>query len=270
MTLIGYPLTKAHRLTLAAAFRQAPRVDLSIDCVLEGQMGKAIVDQLESPHVFMLMVGPFAYLAGDPTGTAATDVLQLLPPYNLLMPSTPGWAEAAQALFEPRLQSMDRYRVSHEQISQHKLVQIWQSSPHREIVRPIDRPLATSVWGQEHFLDLSIFDSVEDFLARGIGFSLMHGERLVGVAYSSLVCSRGIEISIFVKDDYRRQGMATALASRLLLWCLERGMEPHWDAANPESLKACSEVGLPGPGRLSGLLSGRLMPGLSMPVTGIW
>jgi GNAT superfamily N-acetyltransferase len=138
---------------------------------------------------------------------------------------------------------MDRYSVSPEKISPDKLIQIWQESRHQEAVRLIDRKLATAVWGQDHFLDLSIFDSAEDFLERGVGFSLWCGEQLAGVAYSSLVCSRGIEVSLYVEDEFRRQGIASVLASRLLLWCLERGMEPHWDAANPESLKLAIKLG---------------------------
>jgi hypothetical protein len=41
--MIEYPLTKANRLRLARAFVKVPRVDLSIDCVLEGQMDAALL-----------------------------------------------------------------------------------------------------------------------------------------------------------------------------------------------------------------------------------
>jgi GNAT superfamily N-acetyltransferase len=241
--MIAYPLTKAHRLILAQAFRLVPRVDLSIDCVVEGQMGQAYVNRLEDPQAFLVVAGPFAYLAGDSSGDAATDALSQLPAYTLLMPSAPGWVETAEALFGPRLHSMDRYRLSVERISPDRLNRIWEDSPHREAIQPIDLAMAASVWGQDHILDISIFDSAEDFLERGVGFSLSYREQLAGVAYSSLVCSRGIEISIYVEEAYRRRGVATALSSRLLLWCLERGMEPHWDAANPESLKLAMNLG---------------------------
>jgi GNAT superfamily N-acetyltransferase len=206
-------------------------------------MGQAYVDRLEDAQVFLLEVGPFAYLAGDPGVEAAADALRRLPPYTLLMPSTPGWVEAAELLFGARLRFMDRYRLSADRISPDSLNRILVDSRHRQAIRPIDLPLSTSAWGQDHFLDISIFDSAADFLERGVGFSLSNGDQLAGVAYSSLVCSRGIEISIYVEDAYRRQGIATALASRLLLWCLERGMEPHWDAANPESLKLSMKLG---------------------------
>lgn len=65
----------------------------------------------------------------------------------------------------------------------------------------------------------------------------------MGVAYSSLVCSQGIEVSIYVEEAYRRQGVATALGSRLLLECLTYNLRPNWDAANPESVKLAKKLG---------------------------
>ena len=49
------PLMKANRLRLARAFRDSKWVDLAIDCVLEGQMGRAFVDDLDSPAAFMIV-----------------------------------------------------------------------------------------------------------------------------------------------------------------------------------------------------------------------
>jgi predicted GNAT family acetyltransferase len=50
-------------------------------------------------------------------------------------------------------------------------------------------------------------------------------------------------VSIFVLEDYRRQGIATLLAARLLRWCLENNAQPNWDAANPESCRLAEKLG---------------------------
>ena len=50
-------------------------------------------------------------------------------------------------------------------------------------------------------------------------------------------------MSIFVADEYRRQGVATALAAHLLCWCLQNHVDPHWDAANPESCRLARKLG---------------------------
>jgi hypothetical protein len=68
--LYEYPLTKANRIRLARAFYQTPRVDLSIACVVEGQMGAVFVDNVEQPTVFKIQSGPFVYFAGWPRRVA--------------------------------------------------------------------------------------------------------------------------------------------------------------------------------------------------------
>ena len=80
-------------------------------------------------------------------------------------------------------------------------------------------------------------------MQRGIRFYLEKQVTLVGAAFSSLVCNRGIEVSLFVLEDYRRQGIATALASRLLKRCIENNAEADWDAANLESCRLAEKLG---------------------------
>jgi hypothetical protein len=64
--VIEFTLTKANRIRLARAFRNLTRVDLSVDCAIEGQMGKAFVDKLENPTVFEIELSLFfCYFAGD-------------------------------------------------------------------------------------------------------------------------------------------------------------------------------------------------------------
>jgi GNAT superfamily N-acetyltransferase len=241
--IVAYPLTKANRIRLATAFRSAPRVDLSIDCVIEAQMGTAFVDDLEQPTTFKIQTGPFFYLAGDSGSPAGQEILAGIVPFTLFMPSTPGWLEAARQMYGPRLNLIDRYKFSPENLSIERLSDLLKASPYKDGIERIDERFAALVWGQEHFVDLSEYDSPEDFCHRGIGYILREGERLCGAAYASLVCSRGIEISVFIEEDRRQRGIATALASRLLLWCLQNQMEPHWDAANPESCKLAMKLG---------------------------
>jgi L-amino acid N-acyltransferase YncA len=95
----------------------------------------------------------------------------------------------------------------------------------------------------ESYLELFDFGSVQDFVERSLGFAIMDHDHVMGVAYSSLVCSRGIEVSIFVEEPYRQKGVATALASKLLVECLNCGWRPNWDAANPESCKLAPKLG---------------------------
>ena len=241
--IVEYPLDKANRIKLGAAFRPVPRVDLSIDCAIEGQMGQAFVDDLHHPSVFKIRVGPFIYFAGDPTGPAGREMIGNISPEELVMPSAPGWIEAAKAVYGIMLQEFDRYRFSAEKLSIDLLNQLYQASPFQRQIRQMDAAFAARFWDRQHFIDLSQYDSPEDFIRRGIGYYLQVRQRLVGAAYASLACSRGIEVSVYIEDDYRRRGIATGLASHLVLWSLNHNLEPHWDAANPESCRLALKLG---------------------------
>lgn len=237
-------LTKINRLKIADAFRTVPRVDMSIPCVIEGQMGQAFVDDLAQPSIYHVVIGPFHYFAGSSNTPQAQTMMADFPAYNLLMPSSPGWAELARQQFGDPLQTNVRHSFSSASLSATHLNQLLNEGSFQGEIVAIDATVAKqlSTASQLHF-GLADFDSAEDFAARGLGFIAFVDEQPAGIAYSSLVCSEGIEISIFVDEAHRRQGIATALGANLLLACLQRGLHPNWDAANPESVKLATKLG---------------------------
>lgn len=237
------PLTKANRIKLARAFKHVARVDMSIECAIEGQMGKALVDDVQDPNVFKIEVGSFFYFAGDATSAAGQELLANLRPYTLFMPSAPGWVESAKSMYGEQLVGFPRYSFSFASITAERLDHLIHASAYKDQVRQMDQAFATRLWGQDHFVDLSDFDSADDFVQRGIGFYVEKSGKVIGAAYSSLVCGKGIEVSIFVLDDYRRQGVATVLASYLLKWSLKNNVEANWDAANPASCQLAEKLG---------------------------
>jgi RimJ/RimL family protein N-acetyltransferase len=241
--LTELPLTRANRILLARSFKNVPRVDMSIDCVIEGQMGRALADDGERPTAFKIEVGPFFYCAGDARGAGGQALIASTVPYTLFMPSAPGWIETAKQTFGERLIGFERYSFSAERVSAEQLQRLCRESVLNDDVRRMDEAFAARCWGQDHLVDLSAYESAADFVERGIGFYIERHGSIAGVAYASLVCSRGIEVSIFVAEEQRRQGIATLLASRLLLWCDEHHAEANWDAANPESCRLAEKLG---------------------------
>lgn len=241
--IIEYPLTKVNRIQLARAFRHVPRVDISIECVLEDQMGKTHVDDLDNPSAFQIQIGPFHYFAGDAAAKGAHEMLAAFKPYNLFMSASEGWLDAAQRMYGERLVGFDRYSFSSGHLSLERIRMLIDDNKFPMDVKRFDSALLNGTWGKDHFIDISDFESPADFLERGIGYCAEKDGEVIGAAYSSLVCSTGIEVSLFVAEEHRRQGIATALSAHLLQWCLQNDMDAHWDAANPESCKLAEKLG---------------------------
>jgi GNAT superfamily N-acetyltransferase len=229
---------------LKRAFRDVPRVDMGIDSVIEGHTGRAFVDNPTQPSAFELHIEPFCYLAGDFSSDGAIEMIRQLKPYLLLMTYPDKAIRIAREYFGERLVRFPRYSFSSDSLSVEQISAILEDSPHRSRVISIDAGILDQVSRQpNHFLDISAFQSAEDFLTRGLGYAVSDNNTLAGVTYSSLVSNAGIEVSIYVEPNYRRQGVATALGGALIMECLSRNIDPHWDAANAESCILAEKLG---------------------------
>lgn len=238
-----YPLTRSNRIQLARLFTNVPRVDISIDCVLEDQMGKAFVDSVDNPRYAMIEIDEFfCYLAGDFTQPAGQNFIEQMPSGRMVMAGSESWHEAIQSFKDKNhFKPITRYRYSSRTLSHNYLQTLairYSYTPH---IQRIDKTIAKM--GLPYF-EIGAFDSPEDFVQRGIGYCLLdENKALIGIIYSSLVNSHAVEVSIVVQPEHQRRGIATALSCQFLMWCLDRQIEPHWDAANPESCYLAEKLG---------------------------
>jgi len=87
------------------------------------------------------------------------------------------------------------------------------------------------------------FGSKEGFLTRGHGFAVLKNGTIVSAASSYTAYREGIEIEIDTIEEERRKGLASAVGATLILDCLDAGLYPSWDAANPESVRLAEKLG---------------------------
>ena len=135
-------LTKANRLKVARAFRLNKRVDFSIECAIEGQLGTVLVDDATQPTAYCIRVGPFGYFAGDARHAGGRLLMQGFPAYRLLMPSPLEWLASAQDVFGEHLKSLPRYSFSSAPLSSEHLTRLLEGSPFRECIIPLSVDLA--------------------------------------------------------------------------------------------------------------------------------
>ena len=247
--VIELELTKANRLKLAQAFRHHPRVDISIECVVEGQMGTAFVDVPQNPTVYRIVQGPFWHLAGEAKSAAGHEMIHDLPAYTLLMPSPGDWVQVAQDIYRTRLLEFNRHSFAADGLSQEHLGNLLSLSRFRDAIKPIDVALASQVWDDaKSFMDLSAFYSAEDFVMRGVGFCLQMKERVVAAAYSSLVCSQSRVIQagreIGVPAEWNIHGILPGRVNRTSIWlaAMPSGWAPSissWACASGLCRRAC-------------------------------
>lgn len=237
-----YPLTRTNRIQLARLFATVPRVDIAIECVLEDQMGKAFVDAVDDPHYAMIETdGYFCYLAGDFTQPAGRTFIQQIPAQRMIMAGSDGWHDIIQNLTdEDRYKPVTHYQFSSNTLSRNFLKTLAIRNSHTPYLQKID---ATIAHMKLPYFEIGEFESPDDFLRRGIGYCLLQDKSLIGIIYSALVNSRAVEVSIVVQPEHQRRGIATALSCQLLMWCLDRHIEPHWDASNPESSNLAKKLG---------------------------
>ena len=108
--------------------------------------------------------------------------------------------------------------------------------PDVNILRPLECPYELRVLTQKDFADLylqewsnALCESRKHLDVLGVG--AYDGERLVGLAGCSADCDSMWQIGVDVLPEYRRQGIASAVTSRLATEILKRGKVPFYCAA---------------------------------------
>jgi len=98
----------------------------------------------------------------------------------------------------------------------------------------------------ENLISYQIFKSPSDFFERGVGFCAVADDGKIACgATSVVVCDDAVEIQINTNELFRRMGLATVVAAELIVYCLERGIDPHWDTDtwNSASKKLAKRLG---------------------------
>lgn len=75
---------------------------------------------------------------------------------------------------------------------------------------------------------LYFWDSEDDFLKNGAGFSLFYQGKLASTAYSSYLHDDKFEIGIETREEFRGKGLAQYTCMALIDYCIEHHNEPVW------------------------------------------
>lgn len=218
------------------------------DAILEGYMGRGLADDEDSPQVAVLEASnlKLGIVGGDASHPSAREYIEQLPTPSGLIFASDGSEEVVQEVHAGRLIHMPRYAFTSEKLDVESLRRLGAQIPRDYRIEPMDLDLTQQLAGEksefasDHLLN---FDSPEDFIERGFGFCILDGDEIVSVATTFAICDKGIEIQINTREEHQGKGLATAVAAHLLVYSLERGLDPNWDAANERSVGLAKKLG---------------------------
>ena len=213
---------------------------------LQGHMGNAWVDNLENPTVAQITVGIFVFFAGDSNTKEAEELLYNLPDFTLAIVDSDEWKNRIETVHSGSIEKFQRYRFNKnpEHLDKKHIQKLLSTLPEGYEIRRINKNIAKVTSFRELSEDfVSQFDSIDDFINRGVGYAILSEGQVVSAATSFSIYDDGIEIEVASHPNHRRKGLATITASALILDCLDRGIYPSWDGANMESVELAQKLG---------------------------
>jgi GNAT superfamily N-acetyltransferase len=238
-------LESGYRAQLAPLYTHHRHLRVVIDAILQGYCGTATTNAGGKPEVARLGVGVFAFFGGDPAHPAAETLIRPLSGERIIVCADGSWREAIQRAHGARIETEPRVSFSSAELRLVHLRKLMSNTPDGFRVERLNLDLARRIRAEVHpdLLLAEVFASPSDFVERGIGFCALTGGQLVCVATSAFVCDGAIEIQINTRKAYRGLGLATAVGAALLVYCLEHGIDPHWDAGDPASERVAEKLG---------------------------
>lgn len=205
--------------------------------VLDGTMGEAYTDNIDNPTFAVLIVKKYCFISGYIQKEELKGLINSKLRQYIIIPSD-NLKTIIEEIFKNEIEKLERYSIKKDPIFNKQVLQAYidKMSKEYEILK-IDNKIAKRIKEQEF---INITDNYEE---NGIGYCCIYNGEIIGVASSNIFYKDGIEVNIKVEDEHRRKGIATALASSLILSCLEKNKKISWDAANLWSVGLAEKLG---------------------------
>ncbi len=255
---------KAQEFEKARWLFQGLDYSLSIRATIEGNNpGRIFVDDVLHPHTAFALTVEGYLLAGDCDNPVTLQALQRFLQEKIFTGEVYVGGDESMCLavhpetWEARLpglipthevEKLERYHYLCRELAFG-----WRSNlPEGYRVRRMDRSLLTdpNVVVPDQIADwVTIEDcwgTVDNFLARGIGFCVLQGNQVVSRCLADCMVGEQIDVGIITHSAHRRKGLAAIAAAATVEHCLGHGFSAvgwHCDADNIGSWRTAEKVG---------------------------
>lgn len=211
--------------------------------------GTVWVDSLELPKVTRLQLGIINALAGDTKNSESVEIIKMINPHELVFFSNEDWIDLVRDLWGDRLGVQKRTMMSPDSLNINTLKGFVNGLPNEYTLEKLDLETIRNLSEIMSFHISLFFGTPEEFIDKGFGFCIKHEGEVVSIAstFTPFIDEFEIEVRTENNNEYRRKGLATIVSSALILFALERGFIPHWDAANEISVKLAFKLGYTNP-----------------------
>lgn len=205
--------------------------------VLDGMMGQAYIDNPENPKIAFLTVRSYCFISGNIKKNKLKHIIDENFKEYKLIPSD-SLSMIIEEVYKDDIIKSYRYSLKKNPVFDIlKLQHMKDCLPKDFKLIKINGHIADKI-KKEKFITIT-----DDYEKYGIGVCCVNKNQIVGVASSNIFYNDGIEVNIKVKEEYRRKGIATAMASSLVLECLKIKKKVSWDAANTNSVGLAEKLG---------------------------
>ena len=237
-------VTPANLNRLQPLFANLPGLHGCLHAALGGAMGSVLADSAEQPTMALINLD-FYLLGGD---AAAADAEQAVRGFELPASIIAGssWEPLLRHIWGDALLTRTRVAFSPGDWDRQWLRAFADALPDGMTVRRIT---SKDVRGFEGLAESLVynFNSLDDFVERGVGFGIEQKGRLISGCSSFAISSHSLEFEIQTHPDYQRRGFACATAAAMIEHCLDEDLEPCWDAHNSMSVALATKLGFVDP-----------------------
>lgn len=226
------------------------------EAFIQGVMGRGFCDSSTEPTYGIIQLGEFCYLGGNGEGTLKKNLPSIL--HNLfkdkpfiLVPLSESWdrlfynnpaykKEIRYSLLQPELESFDTDKLSSyvNRITQKRTDDFTLKAINENTFHAVKR----NEWSRDF---TGNFSDYLTFKKQAFGYIIVdkHTGKLCAGASSFSASNDSIEIVIATDKKYQNQGLATAVAAKMILECIKQNKYPRWDAANLTSVSVAEKLG---------------------------
>lgn len=210
-------------------------------------MGEAYTDNPENPQSVIVYVNCFAFAAGKPNEALVADWYdEKVDSFAIITARDASWHKIFEKIGKEKSRCVERYAIKKEKdIFDIKYLNslVGQLSKDYEL-KFIDKELYQQCMKYDWSVDfVQGYQTYEEYRKYGLGIVAIYNGEVVSGASSYSSYAGGIEVEVDTKEEYRRNGLATACAAKLILECLKRNLYPSWDAQNKWSVALAEKLG---------------------------